>query len=1112
MTSMDGYVYFNSGNINSLVEISTEKVRPNMNYIVSINQPDIDHLKSDNTVSGISEKSSKVINGTLTTTFTTPADNIVSDIEIVRNVSGNVDVYVRANMGSSNYPNLTYTGNLRAYSDPGLITVVKQDVFDFNNTESSRLNINIPGFTTEYYFAADFTNTTHNLDVYTNQSKSVRQKNQVFDIRGLAYFRDGLYKNPVVEELPYILHGYQQSPIRYALSADGTVMLSTVNKYIYIYKHRKKIDVYEPSDASGWNFNTYGKRYGHLYSDINYAHIRGTGNAVAISGDSRRCVVAYLITSGSVLRVIDINVDLTFGNNKTDLVVPVVYNTNYVHNVCMSMDGNTILISGCKADLKEGYAHVYNYNGTAWSAGIDLSSITITGYDSQYSYGTDSCLSGDGKTIVIFGGPITGSGVTNSGYVWKFNNFTQVWDFFQTLSFSYSLRLAPCGMSHYGDTLLVTAPNENKWVVFEYDKSVNRFLKVPETENAVTSGFRMASGSISGDGNTIVYVEIPDPVNSAIPVNVYVYTKTTGVWAKSHTIEPRLSRFQYDNPFHILTLLVSFDGGIVLLGTTIVETGVNMVTHINGKKTGTTITSAFDYLNESSNYGFIDYQYIPTVDWSIIPSETNFNRAEPNYGTVDALSMSAYGNMIIVGSPETNQAYLYKNDGSLIHTFRGSNRFGIRCSMDDNGRIVVIASNTRLYIYDGSTYGRINIIELSYGSGTSESVVESPWNMKISKDGSTIIASDNVYSFSFDAWTTTDTWSIVNGPVKYNSSSNVQPVCAIDLSVNGSVMIASGFNRDGDEGYVHLFSRGTSRHTDNVVIPGIVIGQSIALSGDGKKAILGCPNLVTIESRSVQVYFIDIDGTSMNPPISKTFSGTINARYGRSVSMDYYGRYAMVSGSMTEYRYIPSVGDNASGSAIVIDTFTYTIARELRKTSVTYQSTPTFRPDLNGYGVHCKLSSYGDVAAVSGGGYAFLFTYNNTSTQATRDSFGSGWAEIKYLPTGSTRWFSGNDKLFGYGGTEFLFTTGDFSRWLICDQPQVNRGFYYNADRTIKKSSISASSYQAKWYNRYGIREDPWISLEDHSSSIVSNTIMYGNESDHHLGSIHPTGMYVFVR
>jgi hypothetical protein len=57
---------------------------------------------------------------------------------------------------------------------------------------------------------------------------------------------------------------------------------------------------------------------------------------------------------------------------------------------------------------------------------------------------------------------------------------------------------------------------------------------------------------------------------------------------------------------------------------------------------------------------------------------------------------------------------------------------------------------------------------------------------------------------------------------------------------------------------------------------------------------------------------------------------------------------------------------------------------------------------------------------------------------------------IKHLPGGSTTWFPGNDNLLGYGGTEFLFTTGDYSRWLICDQDQVNGEYYGEATRTIK--------------------------------------------------------------
>jgi hypothetical protein len=139
---------------------------------------------------------------------------------------------------------------------------------------------------------------------------------------------------------------------------------------------------------------------------------------------------------------------------------------------------------------------------------------------------------------------------------------------------------------------------------------------------------------------------------------------------------------------------------------------------------------------------------------------------------------------------------------------------------------------------------------------------------------------------------------------------------------------------------------------------------------------------------------------------------------------------------------------------------------------------------------------------------------NYTSlSQAGRDAIGSGWTQIKYIPGTSATWFPGNDQLKGYGGTEFLFTTGDFSRWLICDQSVVNGRNYFNEDRTIKKSSISAVPYTAKWYYRHWDPIDPWVSLEDHEVSVVSNTLMYGeNNTTGHSASIHSTGMYVFVR
>jgi len=143
---------------------------------------------------------------------------------------------------------------------------------------------------------------------------------------------------------------------------------------------------------------------------------------------------------------------------------------------------------------------------------------------------------------------------------------------------------------------------------------------------------------------------------------------------------------------------------------------------------------------------------------------------------------------------------------------------------------------------------------------------------------------------------------------------------------------------------------------------------------------------------------------------------------------------------------------------------------------------------------------------------------NYTSlSQAGRDAIGSGWTQIKYLPGTSTTWFPGRDNLLVYDGTEFLFTTGDFSRWLICDQSAVNGEHYDNTTpRTIKKSSIRTVPYQVDWYYRepaYFEHPDPWVSLEGHAVSIVSNTVMYAeNNTTHHSASIHSTGMYVFVR
>jgi hypothetical protein len=163
------------------------------------------------------------------------------------------------------------------------------------------------------------------------------------------------------------------------------------------------------------------------------------------------------------------------------------------------------------------------------------------------------------------------------------------------------------------------------------------------------------------------------------------------------------------------------------------------------------------------------------------------------------------------------------------------------------------------------------------------------------------------------------------------------------------------------------------------------------------------------------------------------------------------------------------------------------------------------------YSMKCAHPPFGDS----------LINYTSLS-QASRDSIGSGWTQIKYLPGTSTTWFPG-DETWEYAGTEFLFTRGDFSAWLICDKFQAVGEFYDGTPRTITKSSISATPYTAVWFNRHyflgtvwlrGMTTiDPVISLEDFHTSETTGTIMYIEDSHTAAAnSIHSSGMYVFIR
>lgn len=142
---------------------------------------------------------------------------------------------------------------------------------------------------------------------------------------------------------------------------------------------------------------------------------------------------------------------------------------------------------------------------------------------------------------------------------------------------------------------------------------------------------------------------------------------------------------------------------------------------------------------------------------------------------------------------------------------------------------------------------------------------------------------------------------------------------------------------------------------------------------------------------------------------------------------------------------------------------------------------------------------------------------NTVQLTEFEQKFGTGWQQIKYLPGDSETWFPGNDNLQGYPGDEFLFTTGDFSRWMIMDHFQVSGENYTLGDsRIVTKSSLNSSPHSsAIHYHRNGTEgetgEDPWVGYSYNGPGTY--IVMYGeNSNTYNLSSIHPSGMYVYTR
>ena len=131
-----------------------------------------------------------------------------------------------------------------------------------------------------------------------------------------------------------------------------------------------------------------------------------------------------------------------------------------------------------------------------------------------------------------------------------------------------------------------------------------------------------------------------------------------------------------------------------------------------------------------------------------------------------------------------------------------------------------------------------------------------------------------------------------------------------------------------------------------------------------------------------------------------------------------------------------------------------------------------------------------------------------------QDQLGGGWTKVRHVPSGN-RWHPAKDRLVGtetYGDSnvdsvawsidfesaapgynQFLLSSGDSSLWLVATKSAVVGEYYENALRDVMASSSNADAYQARWYRRSGINEDPWISVGNFATGVVYGGNAVGN-------------------
>lgn len=972
---MQQNIFYHSGNVANLTHTLVTNVAPNYTY--SIASPfTLNHMRDISNPSGLVY--SNIVHYSGNVSFTAPPDNVSASFELVRVGTSATDTYVTlyySNFDYENYDNYNYSFYAKAYDNVERTTLYSSQKSNIVTKDSSgNLTWIVSNLTTSirYFQINTFKNETVNCNVYTGpgtSSPSSLLSFNVYDVRGLAYMRDYRYDTGFVEIAN--ISGYTNSTGQgmVLLSADGNRKVSIQEKtngtvQITGYKWNmllSKWDVFSTTSKNGFS-----KNHRYVYNSlISGSHISSFSSAFSPNGDF------FVIGSGSTLSVVAFDASFT---EKASIAFPIT-----IHCVTMSADGKNILVSGNHVDDSSdleyigpsgGTAKIYSFDGTNLNEVADLSSYLIPEFANNVPmylyYGSNSVISGDGKTVLVIGSMVQ----TNSrGFLWKLNNIDNKWVYVTRINISLGVRgYTPCSMSHDGKVFVVNdSPHERLASIFE----TSDYLTWNENKINIFE-YLVCDCDISGDGKTVLFSLWKKFENK----DFLLYYKVGSSWIQkmNHLFSERTKDDIYQH------CSLSYDGStMTMIDTTNLEISTLRIDK------NVTINAVYDYFNRP--YDEYYHGYASTnLDWN---NKTLYDLANIShsttkykwYGYQDGAGISKDGNVVVVGSPMEKKVYVYTWNGTDNYTETSISNsfpnFGMTCSMDDNGKYCVVGATSNVCVYDlASVSNPKQTIDIGTGNTT--------WNLRISNDGSTVIWTTGVNVTTIQGRRRDNPdWSGTISNTTFNTSHSLE---AIDLSFDGSIVVGTGNNN----GKFSIFEWGISSPKTTRSQPidwntdgySNYWGQAICIQGNTKKLAISVPHNISGGTMNIKarVFVYDISDP-MNPVLQPTprdinaYPTTNYARYGRSVSIAFTSftdnqPVICVSGTQREYT------SSSSGGAIVhFNGYSFT----------KYQSIPTeiihdggitssgLRDNFNGFGIVTRMAGNGSAMVIAGGGYAHVY-------------------------------------------------------------------------------------------------------------------------------------------